>query len=386
MRVKYVLVLSLILLFSLVGADVISINSGGSTGLVINPNLLLEGFFSQANEAPTDPNPALVSEDGSNETTSDLLCNFDVIDSDSDFLDVTVNWTNNGTDILVNNFLNISNNTAYEDRLLQGNLTVGDVWECKVVYYDGIDYSSWVTSNNVTIIDTTMPNITIISPLPINYSTLDIDFNITINENVTLCYYDLDDTGNITMTSLNLTYYYTTNASIGPGEHDVTFWCQDLSLNWGMNATNFTVENDAAISVSLSENLTDFIKWDVVTLPVDDLDALGNNLNSSTLYFINISAINTLVDMYVKADGNLFTTGLDEIGLGNETYAVSTNDSTVSNATKVQMTTNYTLIGASMGDNSTIFMKFYLDAQAGQAAGVYLNQLSFKAVREGESI
>jgi len=368
-------------------------NVGETWQVAMTPNdamedgaTVLSNNLTIVNEAPFDPNPILISEDGSNETTSDLLCSFDIIDPDSDFLNITINWSLNSSDILINNILNIANNTNYEDRLLQGNLTVGDVWECEVEYYDGVDYSNWGTSNNVTIIDVTAPNITIISPLPINYSTLDIDFNLTINENVSLCYYDLDNVGNITMTSLNLTYYYTNNASIGPGPHDVTFWCQDFSLNWGMNQTNFTVNNDAAIAVSMSDNLSDFIRWNVVTLPVNDLDAIGNNLNGSTLYYINISATNTLVDMYVKADGNLFTADLDEIGLGNETYAVSTNDSTVSNSTKAVMTTNYTLIASSLPDNSTIFMKFYLDAQAGQSAGVYLNQLSFKAVREGEII
>jgi len=49
------------------------------------------------------------------------------------------------------------------------------------------------------------------------------------------------------------------------------------------------------------------------------------------------------------------------------------------------MDTDYTLIGDGL-ESSVIFMKFYLDAPAGQAPGQYLNQLDFKAVRHGFSV
>ena len=50
------------------------------------------------------------------------------------------------------------------------------------------------------------------------------------------------------------------------------------------------------------------------------------------------------------------------------------------------MTTNYTLIASDLGDNSTVFLKFYLDAPGSQPAGVYENGLFFKAVKAGESV
>jgi len=316
---------------SFVSADVISVNSGGGNSVIINPTKLIEGFFFQSNEEPMDPNPVLISENGRNETTADLLCGFDVLDVDSDFLNVSVNWIKDGASQFILEYNNIVNGTDYDSRLLMNNLTLGDVWKCSVRYYDGIDYSNWVDSNELEIIDITAPNITIISPEPINYSTVEVPFNVTINENVSLCYYDLDFKGNISMNMLNSTYFWEQDDTIGPGDHDVYFYCRDPSGNWGMNFTNFTVLEEAAIAIILSDDLLEQVRWNVVTLPINDLGAIGNNFDEATNYFMNISATNTLVDIYVRADGDLLTEGLDRIGLGNETFAISFNDSTVSN-------------------------------------------------------
>jgi hypothetical protein len=199
-----------------------------------------------------------------------------------------------------------------------------------------------------------------------------------------MCFYDLDYEGNVSMNELNDSYFWS-EPSLGPGFHEVWFYCNDTSGNWGMNYTNFTIENEAAIAILLSEELMQQVRWNVLSLPIDDLDAIGNNGPNETDYYVNISATNTLVDLYVKADGDLFNSGGDSIGLRNETFGVSLNDSTVSNVSKIVMNTSYILIGSGIGDNSTVYMKFYLDAPSSQAAGQYLNQLDFKAVREGEA-
>ena len=164
----------------------------------------------------------------------------------------------------------------------------------------------------------------------------------------------------------------------------VWFYCNDTSGNWGSNYTNFSIDNSAAIAISFSNNLSQYIKWNVVTLPAVKLDAEGNNLNGTTSYYVNISAVNTLVDLYVKANGDLTDAALDTIGLGNETYKVSLNDSTVTNGANYTMSTNYTKIASGIGGNNTLYMKFYLDAPVSQPAGEYLNQLSFKAVRKDQ--
>ncbi len=347
---------------------------------------VLSNELTIVNDAPIDPEPILVSLDGSNESDVDLNCSSFVYDPDSNSLDVSVRWYKDDILNLTLNYGPYSNASLFYSILDSGNLTLGDVWKCEVRLDDGEDYSNWVESNNLTIIDVTDPIVYIISPEPINYSYLNISFNVSIveNENVSMCFYNLDDEGNVTMNELNDSYFWY-EPTLGPGYHEVWFYCNDTSGNWGSNYTNFTIDNEAAIAILLSPLLLQQVRWDVLSLPIDDLDAVGNNENNVTDYFVNISATNTLVDLYVRADDDLFNAGLDVIGLGNETFAVSNNNSYVNDTAKVAMNTTYVLIGNALGDNSTVFLKFYLDAPASQAAGEYLNQLDFKAVREGQS-
>jgi hypothetical protein len=386
MRLKVLFVVFLIGIFSIVSADVISINSGGDNQLVINPDSYIEGFFSKSNEEPVDPTPILVSVDGSNESDSDLNCSTLINDPDSDTIDVSVRWYNNTQLFDTVDYDDETNGSIFYAILDESNLVLGDTWYCSIQFDDGYDTSSWVDSNDLTIIDITNPIVYIISPEQTNYSTLNITFNISIveNENVSMCFYNLDDAGNISMTEINDSYFWV-DPILGPGPHDLWFYCNDTSNNWGVNFTNFTIEDEAAIALDLSPLLASYVKWDIVTLPVDDLDAEGNNGTNATDYWVNISAVNTLVDLYVRADGDLETVALDVIPLENENFTYSTSDPNVTGVTPVTMNTSYIKIGDSLSDGTTMYLKFYLDASAGQAAGVYLNQLDFSAVRQGES-
>lgn len=337
------------------------------------------------NEEPESPELYLYSENGRNETDSDLICDVLLSDIEGDRLNLTLRWFRNDSQVfeyfLNNNYLNDS---VLNFTLLQDNLSVGDVWRCEARSYDGYDYSDWGVSNSVTIVDITAPIITIISPEETNYSTIDVLFNVSVNEEASQCVYDLDYSGNVSMTRINSTDFWYWDNTMGPGPHDLYVYCSDLYGNWNYSFVNFTIDNEAAISIYLSSNLSWAVRWNIVSLPAVDLGAIGNNFESSTDYYINISAVNTFVDLYVRADGDLMTEDLDVIGLGNETFGFSYNDSTVSNVSLNTMSTDYVLIGDAMDNNSTIYMKFYLDAPTGQAAGVYLNQLDFKAVRHGE--
>lgn len=367
-------------------ADVISVNSGGGTGIVITPGAGIEGFFFAFNRGPANPAPFLVSLNGRNESDTDLNCSYTVTDPDSSTLNSTVKWYKNSTYQFSVNENNLPNDTHVNSLLNNGNLTLGDTWMCSVKVSDRYNSTQYIDSNNLTIIDITNPNITIISPESKFYSTIDIDFNISVieNENISQCQYSLDYDPNVTMTRVNDSYFWFAPTTIGPGSHDLNYSCNDTSGNWGYNSTNFTVSNSAAIAVLLSDSLANEVRWNVTYLPANKLDAIGNNLNSSTSYYINISATNTLVDIYVKASGDLQTAALDTLGLGNETYTHSSNDSTLTGLSKNTMTTNYSLIGSGLGDNSVVFLKFYLDAPNSQPAGIYTNNLNFKAVRNGQ--
>ncbi|PJE81320.1 hypothetical protein COU58_03140 [Candidatus Pacearchaeota archaeon CG10_big_fil_rev_8_21_14_0_10_32_42] len=367
---------------------------GNSWRVAVTPNdriidgvTVLSNILEIVDSQPDNPtNVELISLNGRNESDTDLQCSAFINDADNSELDVYINWFKDDVSILNRTFGSQSNGTTFSTLLNSGNLTLGDIWVCSVRTYDGNEYSGWEDSNNLTIIDITAPNVSIISPnSSISYTTLEIDFNISVtdNENISMCFYSLDWDTNISMDEVNDSYFWY-ESSLGPGTHYLEYYCNDTSNNWGMNATNFTIDNSAAISILLSDELEVGVKWNVVSLPVDDLDALGNNGSGATYYFINISATNTLVDLYVRADGDLYTESLDILGLGNETYSANTTDPTVSNSQVLTMTTNYVLIGDALGDNSVIYLKFYLDAPSTQAAGTYLNQLQFNAVRDGE--
>jgi len=350
---------------------------------------VLSNTLTIENAIPNDPeNVLLVSLNGRNESDTDLNCSAKVSDPDHSSFTVYVDWLESDASQFTQQFDSQGNDTLFWALLGNGNLTLGDIWKCSVRIYDGYDYSGWIDSNEIEIIDITEPNITIVSPLPpadINYSSLEVDFNISISENeaISKCYYDLNGTSNISMNEFNSTYYWYEPNNLIPGNHNVTFWCNDTSGNWGMNFTNFTVLDEAAIAIQLSPSLDWSVNWSLTTIPVDDENATGNNGPNATDYYINISVITVTADLYVKADGNLTNDALDIIILGNETYGFNTTNSSVPNPSKVTMDTSYVKIGDSLTDGSVVYIKFYLDAPASQPAGKYTNNLYFKAVSHG---
>ncbi|MBT4377001.1 LamG domain-containing protein [archaeon] len=358
---------------------------------LIDGATVLSGNLTILDSAPEDPTQVnLVSVDASNESDIDLNCSAFISDVDNSLLDVEVKWIKDDINQFTFDYSSQVNGTIFYNILDSGNLTLGDVWKCSVRTYDGNSYSSWVNSSSLTIIDITNPVVLIDSPLSneiYNYTTLEVDFNVSLieNENMSVCLYSLDGDSNVTMTEINDSYFFS-EPNLGPGPHTVDFSCNDTSGNWGFNSTDFEILNEAAIAIDLSTELGGSIIWNIVILPVNNLDAFGNNGSGNTEYWVNVSATNTNVDLYVRADGDLLTVGLDEIGLGNETFAIALNDQTVNNNTNLTMQTSYIKIGNNLVDLDAIYIKFFLDAPTGQAAGQYLNSLEFKAVRNGQVV
>jgi hypothetical protein len=338
--------------------------------------------------SPLDPDPELVSIDLSNESDADLNCSSVVQDVDNSLLDITVNWLKENVSQMNLSYFSQANGSLFSSILDEGNLTLGDIWKCQMRVNDGNSNSDWIESNELVIIDTTSPEIYIVSPEDINYTTIFVNMNISIveNENISWCGYSVDFDPNVTMNRLNDSYFWDIPTTLGPGGHEVVFTCNDTSGNYNTNSTDFYIDNEAAIAILLSENLSNGVLWELTTIPVTDEDAVGNNESGVTTYFVNISVTNTLADLYVRADGDLLTQALDEIGLGNETFMVNvTEDPTVSVGDLKTMNTTYVLVADQLGDGDIVYLKFFLDAQAGQAAGAYLNALDFKAVKQGQS-
>ncbi|MFH1978209.1 MAG: hypothetical protein ABIJ92_02705, partial [Candidatus Aenigmatarchaeota archaeon] len=174
--------------------------------------------------------------------------------------------------------------------------------------------------------------------------------------------------------------------------HNVT-----TTFSTSYNSTNFTVNvsqtqtinlGSCSIAVGISETLSTGVNFSVVTIPGNDLEADGNDNGSSvTMYNISVAeATGCTVDLYIKANADLWS-GVDVIGLANETYCNSTTDNTVPGTACRYLNTSYAgnKIGDALGTGSNVFLKFYLDIPSGQAAGTYNNSLNIHALSSGSS-
>jgi len=113
------------------------------------------------NSPPNTPQPSLVSYDGSNTVSSDLLCYDTIADIDNDRMNATVVWYKGG---VLNSTTNHNNNYPslynFNVSLKAGNLTVGDIWQCSIRLSDGKNYSGIGYSSNLTIVAPPVPPVT----------------------------------------------------------------------------------------------------------------------------------------------------------------------------------------------------------------------------------
>ena len=75
------------------------------------------------------------------------------------------------------------------------------------------------------------------------------------------------------------------------------------------------------------------------------------------------------------------------MGLGYETCSFNYTNASVPALSKSSLTTNFAdnKIGDGIGNNEVVYLKFFLSAPSGQAAGTYNNSPTFKAVSHGQS-
>jgi hypothetical protein len=173
-------------------------------------------------------------------------------------------------------------------------------------------------------------------------------------------------------------------------------WSSPDSITGGQTSTE-TAYSEAQImkyiSISMSGNLSTGIEFGTITiLPATNANAT-KNYNSTvndawhneTLYWINVSSDSSVnADLCVKADA-LTTSGLDEIGLGNYTWAdnVTNNETWPSISDAHEMTTSYVVGSMNITPGSNDYYRFWLSVPGGQPAGTYNNTVYFKAVEEG---
>ncbi|MEM4260301.1 MAG: NosD domain-containing protein [Candidatus Woesearchaeota archaeon] len=109
---------------------------------------------SESNIIPFTPSPSLISIDSSRTVNSDLNCSSFISDADGDKLNITLRWYKNDVLNVTSYYSNsYSSNSTVSYILGKGNLSLNDVWHCRMRLYDGKNYSYWGISNNVTIIE-----------------------------------------------------------------------------------------------------------------------------------------------------------------------------------------------------------------------------------------
>jgi len=183
------------------------------------------------------------------------------------------------------------------------------------------------------------------------------------------------------------------NYTLTAGEalaEDVYYWRVYTNDTYSDNVSEtwqYEINPQQAISVAMSSNLSAGINWSIATVPITDLDANDNNGTGITLYSVEVSASGTTVDLYIKADDDLTTGGGERLGLGNETFSYNDTNSSVPSQSKFALTTGFSgnQIGSDLPNGSVIYLKFFLSAPAGQAAGTYTNNVEIKGVPYGQN-
>ena len=140
------------------------------------------------NAYPNITSVSLNASSVNNDTTDNLQCFTLLDDLDGDAMNVSVRWYKDGA---LNQTIDYNNtyadNTFFNSTLLTGNTTINETWMCSLRAYDGSDYSSWVNSSNLTIIDLLSPNSSITSPSNNTITSEDqINFTINVSDNVEL--------------------------------------------------------------------------------------------------------------------------------------------------------------------------------------------------------
>lgn len=182
------------------------------SGEVISDNYINQlGVFYGLNRPPNDPVVLLNSSSGENITSDNLLCNALVSDDNGDSMTVFVEWYLNNSLNLSVEYSGVASETNFSAVLNSGNTTKYQVWSCGMRLYDGREYSAWVNSSNLTILNA-VPSISLSAPADGSATTdRTPEFNWTS--------YDAD--GDSLTYEINITPYYGENPSALDVRHEV---------------------------------------------------------------------------------------------------------------------------------------------------------------------
>ena len=195
------------------------ISGGSSSDNYINQL----GVFYGLNSPPNNPVVSLNTSSGDNITSDNLLCNAFVSDINDNGIKVYIKWYLNDALNLSVEYSGVASGTNFSAILNSGNTTKYQVWSCGMRLYDGIEYSDWVNSSNLTILNAA-PVVTLSFP---------VDGSSTIDR-TPLFNWSASDADDDSMTyEINITPYYGNNPSV-----------LDVRYEIGMIASNYTPSLD----------------------------------------------------------------------------------------------------------------------------------------------
>ncbi|MEM7818919.1 MAG: discoidin domain-containing protein [Candidatus Aenigmatarchaeota archaeon] len=163
-------------------------------------------------------------------------------------------------------------------------------------------------------------------------------------------------------------------------------YANDTNNNWNVSEEfSYVTTSECSLAIGLSNTLASGIAFGNIN-PGEIKDALGNNGNATTDYYVvvSISGCNpNTANIYIKASSSL-TSGSYSIPLANFKFRNSTTDNTVpSSLQNISLTTSYldNKIGSLLSDGSYVYLKFVLEVPSSQRAGNYSNTVYFWAGR-----
>jgi hypothetical protein len=320
---------------------------------------------------PSDPAPEINSTDGTNLTTQDLNCFGTISDPESDPLNVTVEWYKDGALSLTSDYNDSYPSDSFFNAVLgSGNTTKNEAWKCGMRLFGGAEYSNWVNSSALAILNS-IPSVPSQdspgngSTVPENYTLLSCSGSTDADGDPITYYYFGDSTDGSTLLGANDTgtaYNWT-----GLADSSTYYWkCLAGDGTANSSATgvrNFTV-SFCNVSFNMSLQLQTGVQFSEQDPGIANAPAESNgNYNitdksTSGCGYVNVS---------IRAEDD-FVGGSYSIGIGNVTV-----NSTSPGSGAVQLSTSYQVIRPNVpaGALNITSLYFWLDIPSGQGPQAY---------------